>query len=171
MTADELTPTIKQARGGIEIMPIAFMDDTNILLPRDNVWWFLKMVQSLGVPVGVIIAGNTKTKILTNMTGVSILPFLPAPAQATSLKKAIDRFTEGTCTTAGLQILGSLLGSFEFQSAYTDTFKKTLVKDTETLPLPTGCEILGDQPSPRQRTQWNSRSHHWAHQWNYGIGQ
>eukprot|EP00978_Attheya_sp_CCMP212_P035649 scaffold156391_cov25-Attheya_sp.AAC.1 len=75
-------------------MPIAFMDDTNILLPVDDVAWFLlKRVRDLGAPVGVII-GKDKTKILTNITGVSILPFLP-PTQAASLKEAIDTFKNG----------------------------------------------------------------------------
>jgi hypothetical protein len=38
--------------GGAEIMPIAFMDDTNILLPIEDVAWFLKRVTKLGAPVG-----------------------------------------------------------------------------------------------------------------------
>jgi hypothetical protein len=42
-------------------MPIAFMDDTNTLLQIYDVWWFLKRVQSLGAPVGVII-GKAKRK-------------------------------------------------------------------------------------------------------------
>jgi hypothetical protein len=33
--------------GGVKIMPIAFMDDTNILLPIDDVAWFVKRVRTL----------------------------------------------------------------------------------------------------------------------------
>eukprot|EP00978_Attheya_sp_CCMP212_P046214 scaffold379391_cov30-Attheya_sp.AAC.1 len=127
----------KAGTGGVEIMPIAFMDDTNILLPMDNVAWFLKRVRDLGAPVGIIIGKD-------NITGVSILPFLP-PTQAASLKEAIDTFTNGECST-GLRILGSPLGSNVFQSAYTENFKETLVKDTTS----TMCVTL---PGPQTVTQ------------------
>jgi hypothetical protein len=85
-----------QGKGGAEIMPIAFMDDTNILLPIEDVEWFLKRVTKLGAPVGVLI-GREK-KILTNIHGVSILDFLP-PDLATTLSRAIETFTTGECTT------------------------------------------------------------------------
>jgi membrane protein implicated in regulation of membrane protease activity len=54
-----------KGKGGPEIMPIAFMDDTNVLLHIDDVEWFLKQVTTLtlGAPVGVFI-GKAKSKIL-----------------------------------------------------------------------------------------------------------
>jgi hypothetical protein len=131
-----------QGAGGAEIMPIAFMDDTNILLPIDEVAWFLKRVTKLGAPVGVII-GKEKTKILTNIHGISILNFLP-PAQAASLKGAIDTFTLGECTT-GLRILGSPLGSPVFQKTYTTNFTETFVSETQAM-----CATL---PDPQTVTQ------------------
>jgi hypothetical protein len=128
--------------GAVEIMPIAFMDDTNVLLPIDDVEWFLKRVETLGAPVGVII-GKDKTKILTNIQGVSILDFLTGH-QKSSLKRAIDKYTNGECNT-GLRILGSPLGSIPFQAQYTDKFTDTMVKDTNTM-----CETL---PDPQTVTQ------------------
>jgi hypothetical protein len=120
----------------VEIMPIAFMDDTNVMLPIDDVEWFLKRVTALGKPVGVII-GKDKTKILTNIHRISILNMLPT-GQAASLKRAIDTFTTGECTT-GLRILGSPLGSLPFQASYTDNFTQTMVTDTDTM-----CKTLPD---------------------------
>jgi hypothetical protein len=67
---------VKEKRGP-EILPIAFMDNMNILLPipEEDVKWYLKQVTTLGAPVGVII-GKTKTKNLTYIQGISILEYL-----------------------------------------------------------------------------------------------
>jgi hypothetical protein len=132
----------KAGTGEVEIMPIAFMDDTNILLPINDVAWFLKRMRTLGAPVGVIV-GKDKTKILTNITGTSILPFLP-PKQADELKSALDEYTGGECTT-GLRILGSPLGSNPFQKEYTNTFTHTMINDTAKM-----CKQLPDTQTVTQ---------------------
>jgi hypothetical protein len=68
----------RAGKGGVKIMPIAFMDNATILLSiEEEACWFLKRVQMLGVMVVGVIIGKDKTKIITNITGVSLLPFLP----------------------------------------------------------------------------------------------
>jgi hypothetical protein len=122
--------------------PIAFMDDTNVLLDPADVNWFLKRMTTLGRPVGIII-GKEKTKILTNTNGVSLLPFL-LPAARSSLSTAINTYTTGEATR-GLRVLGIPLGSIAFQREYITKFTTNLTTDTTNM-----CNVL---PDPQTVTQ------------------
>eukprot|EP00978_Attheya_sp_CCMP212_P005188 scaffold11547_cov51-Attheya_sp.AAC.1 len=128
--------------GRPEMSPIAFMDDTNVLLDPADVNWFLKRIATLGMPVGIII-GKKKTKILTNTNGVSIIPFLSASVGA-SLSEAIKNFTAGEATR-GLRVLGIPLGSIPFQREYITKFTKNLITDTTTM-----CQVLPDPQTVAQ---------------------
>jgi hypothetical protein len=122
--------------------PLAFMDDTNVLLDPGDVNWFLKRMATLGQPVGIVI-GKDKTKILTNTEGISILPFLP-PNKRKSLAEAIQHFTKGEAT-CGLRVLGIPIGSKAFQREYIDKFTHKLTSDTTSM-----CHVL---PDPQTVTQ------------------
>eukprot|EP00978_Attheya_sp_CCMP212_P019044 scaffold52878_cov57-Attheya_sp.AAC.1 len=122
--------------------PLAFMDDTNVLLEPSEVNWFLKRMAKIGKPVGIVI-GKDKTKILTNTVGISILPLLPAITQR-SLAEAISTFTTGEANR-GLRILGIPIGCNTFQREYINIFTTKLTTDTTAM-----CQVL---PDPQTVTQ------------------
>eukprot|EP00978_Attheya_sp_CCMP212_P018956 scaffold52498_cov35-Attheya_sp.AAC.1 len=124
--------------------PLAFMDDTNVLLEPSEVNWFLKRMAKIGKPVGIVISKD-KTKILTNTVGISILPLLLPAITQRSLAEAISTFTTGEANR-GLRILwGSLLVATP-SSESTSTFSQP---NSPLTPPPCAKYYLTRKRSPK----------------------
>ena len=91
---------------------VAFFDDNNIVILLEEVFWYLSEFISRGAKYGCTM-NIDKTKILTGITGSSILG-LPLPQQAKdSLRKSLALLKIGEVST-GIKIVGAPIGSTEF---------------------------------------------------------
>jgi len=124
-------------RGGEPII-MAYVDDTNCLLPIEDVHFFLKRFEELGIPLGAVM-NTDKTRIMTTTTGRSVLD---AHIQhnhtiGLELKEAITTYSTKNSKmyeeTNGLRILGSPVGSIAFQKAFIADYLQKLKTDASNL--------------------------------------
>ena len=124
-------------QGGAPII-MAYVDDTNCLIPIEDVHFFLQRFKDLGVPLGAVM-NTDKTRIMTTTTGRSILDAHIQHNYTTGndLKEAINLYSTKNSTmyeeTNGLRILGSPVGSTTFQKAFIADYLQKLKTDASNL--------------------------------------
>jgi hypothetical protein len=128
---------LDDGHGGEPII-MAYVDDTNCLLPIEDVEFFLDRFKYYGEPLGAVM-NTDKTRILTSTNGSSTIPTHLAydHALGTSLYNAIDRYSRDKNNmyeeTNGLRILGSPIGSTTYQLQFIDNYMKTAQQDASKL--------------------------------------
>jgi hypothetical protein len=110
-------------KGGMPLI-MAYVDDTNILVPLEDVNTVLSEFELIGEPLGAVM-NTEKTRILTSTSHSSIYPRLESSREPANqliladLKEAIDTYSTdkagvGVEVTDGLRILGVPIGSKSF---------------------------------------------------------
>jgi hypothetical protein len=123
--------------GGIALL-MAYVDDTNCLLPLEDVSLFLKRFEEYGVPLGAVM-NTDKTRIMTSTTSTSIIPALEQqnPNLATEISNSITAYSrkngEPYEETNGLRILGSPIGSATFQANFITNYLQTAKEDASKI--------------------------------------
>jgi hypothetical protein len=90
----------------------SYHDDTSVILPYEDIPWFLNTFEQLGRPLGIHL-NKQKTKILTSLTDESPLPYLTA----NNKQALIDTLTilgPQAQLTSGTCLLGQPIGSSDF---------------------------------------------------------
>ena len=128
----------------------AYIDDAGSVVPWIDVYWLLQRFVDIGGPLGAHL-NRIKTKILTGITGRSILPYLPSNGAGychatdiasdgtnidvrAAVQLAIDEFTDGE-ETNGIKILGRPVGSRAFQQDHLEKFFGNYWKDSRAVAL------------------------------------
>jgi len=121
--------------GGAPII-LAYVDDTNILIPLEDVEDFLSLFNKYGNPLGAIL-NLSKTKILTSTMGaapiatrLSTSPLESDRATALSLTRVFKSYIE---ETNGLRLLGIPIGSPSFCSTFIMNIMKKAVANSNAL--------------------------------------
>ncbi len=128
---------LDDGHGGEPII-MAYVDDTNCLLPIEDVEFFLDRFKFYGEPLGAVM-NTDKTRILTSTNGSSALPLhLTHDIHlGTSLTNAIEKYSRNNNTmyeeTNGLRILGSPIGSSHYQLTFIDNYMKSAQQDASKL--------------------------------------
>eukprot|EP00957_Ditylum_brightwellii_P064047 4858673-Ditylum_brightwellii.AAC.1 len=86
---------------------LAFIDDTNAVVPHQDVAWIFYEIRTIDITFGCQ-SSKKKTKILTTITGSSLLLHLPQET-AEELNRTINTYTKGEVTTV-LTILSLPIG-------------------------------------------------------------
>jgi hypothetical protein len=106
---------------------MAYIDDTNCLLPLEDVLFFLQHIDHYGVPLGAIMNTN-KTRILTSTSGSSFLAqyIVANPIVGQDLHTAINRYSTHNSQmheeVNSLCILGSPIGSQASQRQFISNY-------------------------------------------------
>ena len=110
-------------KGGQPLI-MAYVDDTNCLIPLQDVLFFLKRFEHYGIPLGAIM-NTDKTRIMTSTSGESILSKLTNNNEHTleqELREAISKYSTNNSEmheeVNGLRVLGSPIGSIAFQQQF-----------------------------------------------------
>jgi hypothetical protein len=117
---------------------MAYVDDTNCLLPIEDVHFFLERFKHYGEPLGAIM-NTEKTRILTSTNGFSTLQQHIDNNELTghSLQQAIATYSTKDNSmhevTDGLRILGSPVGSTTFQLDFINNYLQAARSDAEKL--------------------------------------
>ena len=117
---------------------MAYVDDTNCLLPIEDVHYFLQRFKEIGIPLGAEM-NTDKTRIMTTISGQSILPTLIDSnlSIGLDLQQAITEYStkngEMYEETKGLRILGSPIGSIDFQKSFITDYMSKIKADTSKL--------------------------------------
>jgi hypothetical protein len=124
----QLQHRIKQ-RNNNEPPPVtlSYHDDTSIVLPYDDIPWFLSTFQALGNPLGIRL-NLTKSQLLTSLTDESPLPHL-SPIQQQALTQTLQILGPNAEQKQGIRLLGQPIGSKTYANAFIDA-KLTNLQDT-----------------------------------------
>jgi hypothetical protein len=95
---------------------LSYHDDTSIVLPYEDIPWFLTTFQMLGNPLGIRL-NLTKTLILTSLTDESPIQYL-SPPQQQSLIQAIQMLGPKAEQRQGIRLLGQPIGSQSFANNF-----------------------------------------------------
>ena len=123
---------------GGEPIIMAYVDDTNCLLPIEDVEFFLDQFKHYGEPLGAVM-NTDKTRILTSTNGSTTIPLHLAHNRelGTSLSNAIMKYSrngdEMHEETNGLRILGSPVGSSRFQHDFINKYMQDARSDANKL--------------------------------------
>eukprot|EP00984_Skeletonema_dohrnii_P016248 scaffold7173_cov81-Skeletonema_dohrnii-CCMP3373.AAC.1 len=123
--------------GGLPII-MAYVDDTNCLLPIEDVNFFLERFEHYGVPLGAVM-NTDKTRIMTSTSGQSILPQLlqQQPINSATLTNAITKYSNKNSQmheeVNGLRVLGSPIGSDDFQAKFIEDYLSNAQQDAANL--------------------------------------
>ena len=124
-------------QGGLPII-MAYVDDTNCLLPIEDVLYFLQRFEHYGIPLGAIM-NTDKTRIMTSTSGHSILDELTKenPTESYNLRTAISTYSTNNTQmheeVNGLRILGSPIGSTTFQQEFIQDYLQKAKTDAANL--------------------------------------
>lgn len=115
---------LDDGHGGLPII-LAYVDDVNLLLPHEDVKYFLEKFREYGEPLGAVL-NEEKTRILTTCKGSSLIKRMRTSKWAlgrtdliNELEDTIDTFSKNKdgsmCeVTDGLRVLGVPLGNESF---------------------------------------------------------
>jgi hypothetical protein len=104
------------ARDPTEIPPatLSYHDDTSIVLPYQDIDWFLDTFQQLGNPLGIRL-NLTKTQILTTLTPNN--PIL-TPTDHTHWQHTLERLHPNIEHREGIRLLGQPIGSSHYAMSF-----------------------------------------------------
>ena len=128
---------LDDGKGGAPII-MAYVDDTNCLLPIQDVHFFLQRFKDLGIPLGAVM-NTDKTRIMTTTSGTSILHnlLLQNYFLGQELQEAITLYSTKDSImyeeTNGLRILGSPVGSSTFQQNFIQDYLQMIETDANNL--------------------------------------
>eukprot|EP00985_Skeletonema_marinoi_P001259 scaffold512_cov162-Skeletonema_marinoi.AAC.1 len=117
---------------------MAYVVDTNCLLPIEDVQFFLQRFKHYGVPLGAVM-NTDKTRIMTSTSSQSILPKLLhyQPNNGLSLTDAIAKYSNKNSQMHeeinGLCVLGSPIGSDSYQSTFIEEHLSKAKQDAANL--------------------------------------
>jgi hypothetical protein len=115
MVLQPINDELKLRHLGSPIPPpvtLSYHDDTSIVLPYEDIPWFLDRFQQLGNPVGINL-NLQKTQILTSLTDQSPFPYLTIPQQQ-SLTATLQQLGPNAEQRQGIRLLGQPIGSQSF---------------------------------------------------------
>jgi len=128
---------LDDGNGGAPII-MAYVDDTNCLLPIEDVHYFLQRFKDLGIPLGAVM-NTDKTRIMTTTSGTSNLNAHLQQDRNTGqdLIEAISLYSTKNSEmyeeTNGLRILGSPIGSPQFQQEFISEYLQKIETDANNL--------------------------------------
>ena len=139
--------------GGKPII-LAYVDDTNILVPLEDVEEFLKLFRKHGEKYGAVL-NTEKTRIMTTTTGISVKDRLLANPEGShlhslglSLERALKKYSRTKATsgpgtaedgydlvevTDGLRILGVPIGSKSFCNNFIMNYLSKAVENSDAI--------------------------------------
>jgi hypothetical protein len=97
---------------------LSYHDDTSIVIPYEDISWFLNRFQELGDPLGIRL-NLQKTQILTTLTDESPLEHLP-PHLHHSLSQALSMLGPHAEQKRGIRLLGQPIGSSVYAIEFID---------------------------------------------------
>jgi hypothetical protein len=97
---------------------LSYHDDTSIVIPYEDIPWFLTRFQELGGPLGIRL-NLQKTQILTTLTDESPLAYLP-PHLHHSLAQALNMLGPNAEQKGGIRLLGQPIGSSSYSIQFID---------------------------------------------------
>jgi hypothetical protein len=95
---------------------LSYHDDTSIVLPYEDIPWFITTFQTLGNPVGIRL-NLIKTQILTSLSDESPMKHLNS-AQQEALSQALSMLGPKAEQRQGIRLLGQPIGSQAFANTF-----------------------------------------------------
>lgn len=136
-------------KGG-QALITAYVDDTNCLVPLEDVQFLLQQFEQIGVPLGAVM-NTDKTRILTSTNSESIVPMLRQenPTLCNQIEEAIAQYSRKDDQpyeeVNGLRILGNPIGSQAFQTQFIRNYLSEAKKNASKV-----LEELDDQQTMLQ---------------------
>jgi hypothetical protein len=119
MVLQPINEELQQRHHASNIPPpvtLSYHDDTSIVLPYEDIPWFLHRFQQLGNPIGIQL-NLQKTQILTTLTDQSPLPHL-TPIQQQCLTDTFQLLGPNAEQRHGIRLLGQPISSPFFVSNF-----------------------------------------------------